>query len=75
MAASWQQFWFDSVAPLTFGRMRTMHLNLVIYGWLSLGLMGLALWLIPTIFATRLRLPSVAMAGAVLMNLSVGAGV
>ncbi|MGO1500317.1 MAG: cbb3-type cytochrome c oxidase subunit I [Marinobacter sp.] len=67
--------WLNSVAPLTFGRMRTMHLNLVIYGWLSLGLMGLALWLIPTIFATRLRLPSVALAGAILMNLSVGAGV
>lgn len=67
--------WLNSMAPLTFGRMRTMHLNLVVYGWLSLGMMGMALWLIPTIFATRLRLPVFAMWGAVLMNLSVGAGV
>ncbi len=66
--------WLNGSAALTFGRMRTIHLNLVIYGWLSLGLMGLALWLIPTIFATRLRLPSLALAGAVLMNLAVGAG-
>ncbi len=67
--------WLNSHASLTFGRMRTMHLNLVIYGWLSLGLMGLALWLIPTIFATPLRLPGLAMAGSVIMNVAVAAGV
>lgn len=67
--------WLNSAAPLTFGRMRAMHLNLVIYGWLSLGLMGLALWLLPTIFATRLRLPQMAMAGAVILNIAVAAGV
>lgn len=66
--------WLNGSAALTFGRMRTIHLNLVIYGWLSLGLMGMALWLIPTIFATHLRLPSVAFVGAVVMNLAVGAG-
>lgn len=67
--------WLNSSAPLTFGRMRTMHLNLVIYGWLSLGALGLSLWLIPTIFATHLRLPVLAMAGAVMMNIAVAAGV
>lgn len=67
--------WLNGSAALTFGRMRTMHLNLVIYGWLSLGMMGVALWMIPTIFATKLRLPSLAMIGAVVLNFAVGAGV
>lgn len=66
--------WLNGSAPLTFGRMRAIHLNLVIYGWLSLGLMGLALWLIPTIFATQLRLPALAFVGAIILNLAVGAG-
>lgn len=66
--------WLTGSAPLTFGRMRAVHLNLVIYGWLSLGLLGMAVWLIPTIFATHLRLPSLAFIGAVVLNVAVGAG-
>ncbi|SMF25480.1 cbb3-type cytochrome c oxidase subunit I [Pseudobacteriovorax antillogorgiicola] len=36
-----------SEAALTFGRMRTFHLNAVAYGWLSLGVIGIATWLMP----------------------------
>lgn len=32
---------------LTFGRVRTFHLNAVAYGWLSLGVIGIATWLMP----------------------------
>lgn len=67
--------WLTGSAPLTFGRMRAMHLNSVIYGFLSVGGIGTAMWLIPTIFKTHLRLPGVAMAGAVLWNIGVGVGV
>lgn len=66
--------WLNGMEALTFGRIRPMHLNLVIYGWLSLGGLGLSLWLIPTIFSTHLRLPILAFAGAVIMNLAVAAG-
>ncbi|MBU4237810.1 MAG: cbb3-type cytochrome c oxidase subunit I, partial [Alphaproteobacteria bacterium] len=37
--------WLTNVAPLTFGRVRTLHLNLVIYGWLSMTGIGVALWI------------------------------
>lgn len=67
--------WLNAAAPLTFGRMRAMHLNLVAFGWLSVGGIGLALWLLPTIFATHLRMPRLAMAGGVIMNIAVACGV
>ncbi len=66
--------WLNGSAPLTFGRMRAMHLNLVIYGWSSVGGIGLALWLLPTIFATPLRFPKLALAGGIIMNLAVACG-
>ncbi|MCL7743755.1 cbb3-type cytochrome oxidase assembly protein CcoS [Guyparkeria hydrothermalis] len=65
----------DGSAPLTFGRMRTMHLNSVVYGWTSLAALGTALWLIPTLFRTRLRHPGAALSGGVLWNLATAAGV
>jgi cytochrome c oxidase cbb3-type subunit I len=67
--------WWNGAAPLTFGRMRTMHLNLVIYGWSSVGAIGLALWLLPTIFGTHLRLPGLAFLGGLILNIAVAAGV
>ncbi|SHF34596.1 cytochrome c oxidase cbb3-type subunit 1 [Modicisalibacter ilicicola DSM 19980] len=67
--------WLTGSAALTFGRMRTMHLNSVIYGFLSLGGVGAALWLVPTLFKTHLHKPRLAMLGAVIWNLAVFAGV
>ncbi|MBO0096231.1 cbb3-type cytochrome c oxidase subunit I, partial [Listeria monocytogenes] len=56
--------WLVGHAPLTFGRMRSMHLNLVAYGWLSVAGIASALWIVPRIFHTPLRHPGVAMFGA-----------
>lgn len=67
--------WLSSHAPLTFGRMRTMHLNLVAYGWLSVAGIASALWIVPRIFHTPLRHPGVAMFGAMVWTLGVGMGV
>lgn len=67
--------WLTNSAPLTFGRLRTMHLNSVIYGFLSVGGIGVAMWLGPVIFKTTLRWPKVAMSGAILWNLCVAVGV
>lgn len=66
--------WLSDVGPLTFGRVRTLHLNLVIYGWLSLTGIGIALWIAPRIFHTALRHPRLPIIGAVLWNLAVAAG-
>jgi len=66
--------WLDMAAPLTFGRMRTLHLNLVIYGWLSQAGVAAVMWIIPRIFHTPLRAPGMVVAGAVLWNIAVAAG-
>lgn len=65
----------DGSAPETFGRMRTMHLNSVVYGWTSLAGIGTALWLVPTLFRTPLRHVALARAGGILWNLAVLVGV
>ncbi|PZX12804.1 cytochrome c oxidase cbb3-type subunit 1 [Palleronia aestuarii] len=66
--------WLDGAAPLTFGRMRAVHLNLVAYGWLSLVGIGMALWLVPTILGTHLRLAGLAALGAALWTIGVALG-
>lgn len=66
--------WLTGAGPLTFGRMRTLHLNAVIYGWLSLGGLGVAMWIIPRIFHARLRSPNLPVYGALIWNLALAAG-
>lgn len=68
-------------AAMTFGRVRTMHLNLVSYGWLSMAGIAAAMWMLPRIFRTPLRRPSLAYFGAcvwmvavILAVASIGAG-
>ena len=67
--------WLTGSAWLTFGRIRPAHLNAMIYGWASLGMMGLSLWMIPRLVHTELRLARMAEAGAWLWNLGVLLGV
>lgn len=67
--------WLVAYAPLTFGRVRTMHLNLVAYGWLSVAGIAAALWIIPRIFHTPLRYPHLAVVGALTWTLGVALGV
>ncbi len=66
--------WLVGEAPLTFGRVRTLHLNMVIYGWLSMSGIGVALWIAPRIFHTALRYPRLPVFGAILWNIGVAAG-
>ena len=67
--------WLNGSAPLTFGRMRTMHLNSVIYGWLSLAGIGVAMCQVPRLFKTTLRGVNLAWGGLVLWNIGVATGV
>ena len=66
--------WLDGEAWLTFGRIRTLHLNLVIYGWSSLGLLAVVMWVAPRMFHTKLRHPVLPIIGAVLWNIALAAG-
>lgn len=61
-------------AWLTFGRLRTMHLNAVAYGWAPLGLLGLAMWMLPRLLRTTLAGARLAVLGAILWNAGLIAG-
>ncbi|MGZ8287643.1 MAG: cbb3-type cytochrome c oxidase subunit I [Telluria sp.] len=67
--------WLAQHAPLTFGRVRTMHLNLVAYGWLSVAGIGAAMWILPRIFHIPLQKPGLAMFGAFTWTIGVCLGV
>lgn len=67
--------WLAGQAPWTFGRLRTAHLNAVAYGWASMALVGVAVWMIPRLVRAPLHRPSVAVAAAVGWNLFVALGV
>lgn len=67
--------WLTGAAWLTFGRVRPSHLNAMIYGWASLGMMGVSLWMIPRLVHAELRLARVAEAGAWLWNVGVLLGI
>ena len=62
-------------AWLTLGRLRTMHLNLVAYGWTPLGLLGLVVWMLPRLLRTPLQYPRVIIVGAFIWNAGLVAGV
>ena len=63
--------WLTAYAPLTFGRVRTLHLNLVIYGWLSQAGIAAIIWILPRIFRTPLRSPRLPVIGTALWNVAV----
>jgi len=66
--------WLAEYAFTTFGRARTIHLNFVAYGWLSVAGIGVALWILPRIFRTPLRRPKMAYMGGALWALGVLCG-
>lgn len=66
--------WLSQYEFLTFGRARTVHLNLVNYGWLSVASLGVVVWVIPRIFRTPLRQPRRALWGGVIWTLGLIAG-
>ncbi len=61
-------------AWLTFGRVRTLHLNAVAYGWAPLGLLGLSIWMLPRLLQTPLLGGRLAILGALLWNAGLIAG-
>lgn len=64
-----------SQAWLTFGRLRTIHLNLVAYGWAPMGLLGLVVWLLPRLLRTPLQFPRLIVTGALIWNAGLITGI
>ncbi|KAA0910359.1 cbb3-type cytochrome c oxidase subunit I [Pusillimonas sp. ANT_WB101] len=61
-------------AWLTFGRIRTLHLNGVAYGWAPMAAFGISLWIIPRLLKTPLVGARFALLGAMLWNAALIAG-
>lgn len=66
--------WLTSEAWLSFGRIRTLHLNAVAYGWAPMAGLGTALFIIPRLLKTELAGARYALLGGALWNAALVAG-
>ncbi|MCE4553905.1 cbb3-type cytochrome c oxidase subunit I [Roseateles cellulosilyticus] len=66
--------WLTGQPWLTFGRIRTIHLNAVAYGWAPMAGLGIALFIIPRLLKTELVGARYAFLGAALWNAALIAG-
>ena len=60
--------WLAASGWLTFGRVRMVHLNTMIYGWASLTMIGVAAWLTPRLLHTPLQVRNLVLTGVGLWN-------
>ena len=67
--------WMVSQAWMTFGRLRTVHLNAVLYGWITNAALGMILWVLPRLLRTRLLGGIWAMLGGALINTGIAGGI
>ncbi len=67
--------WLSTWAPVTFGRIRPLHLNTVIYGWASMGAIAVALWLTPRLARAPLIGSRIAVFGVRIWNVGMLLGV
>jgi cytochrome c oxidase cbb3-type subunit I len=66
--------WLTQYAWLTFGRMRTIHLNAMAYGWAPMASLGVGLWMLPRLLKTPLVGGRFAILGCLLWNAGLIAG-
>ena len=67
--------WLVQQDWLTFGRIRTIHLTAVLYGWITNAALGLVLWLLPRLLRTELHGSAWALLGGALVNTGIAAGI
>lgn len=61
----------DTYSWLSFGRLRPVHTNMVFWGWASLGMMGLAYYVVPRVSNVRIASIDKGYLSLILINLSV----
>lgn len=66
--------WLSQQAWLSFGRIRTIHLNAVAYGWAPMAGLGIAMFVLPRLFGTPLVGGRFALLGGALWNAGLVAG-
>jgi cytochrome c oxidase cbb3-type subunit 1 len=66
--------WLGAYEWLSFGRIRTLHLNSMAYGFLPMAGLGIAVWLLPRLLRTTLQGARLALLGAILWNAGLVAG-
>ena len=66
--------WLTAQSWLTFGRIRTIHLNAVAYGWAPMAGLGIAMFIIPRLLKTELVGARYAFMGAAMWNAALVAG-
>lgn len=67
--------WLVSQAWTTFGRLRTVHLTAVLYGWISNAALATILWVLPRLLRTPLVGGIWAMIGGALINTGIAGGI
>ncbi len=65
---------FNNIAPLVFGRTRPVHVNTVIYGFISTTLIGCGMYYVPALLRTKLWSEPMGWISFVLWNLVVLSG-
>src|ERR1700730_5118884 len=66
---------FSNVSYLTWGRVRPVHTDIMVYGWASMAAMGTAIWVMARLCRTVLRHPLLLVTGAGFWDLGVLLGV
>ena len=64
-----------NIGFLVFGRIRPIHVNLVLFGFVTQGLIAAAFYLVPKLLQTELYSEKLGLAAAVVLNLAVVAGI
>ncbi len=67
--------WLVGNAALTFGRVRSAHLNAMAYGWASSAMLGVSVWMVPRLVHTELRVAKAAEAGLYFWNVGMVLGI
>lgn len=76
LLAAVKLYWPDTLAYslLSFGRIRPIHTNIVLFGWSSFALVGLALFVVTRTSKVKLVRPSAAKFGLILWNVALTMG-
>ncbi len=67
--------WLSDISFLTWGRLRPVQMDIMIYGWASMVGMGTAIWLMARLCRTTLRHPLLLVTGTCFWNIGVLVGV
>jgi len=65
---------FSGVGMLSYGRVLPTATNVLVYGWLTIGLIGAAYYIVPKVAGVELQYEPLARVGAVLLAIGVVAG-